>query len=126
MEADLTIRQMTKNDEKQVKQIIDLSFPKFYPFFAAHSLTEEGQVLICEVQTSVAGFAKLIDFLIIGKKLQLHTLDCSSPKFPTKGHRSKINKRCSSASQAKRRKGSFCFNAKKKCCCLISAWPAGF
>lgn len=90
MEADLTIRKMTQNDEKQVKQIIDQSFPKFYRFFAAHSLTEEGQVLVCEVQTTVAGFAKLIDFLIIGKKYSCILWIAVRPSFRRKGIAAKL------------------------------------
>jgi ribosomal protein S18 acetylase RimI-like enzyme len=59
---------MTENDADQVKQVIDLSFPRFYRFFASHSLHEEGQVLVAETTGRVVGFTKLIKFFIDGKK----------------------------------------------------------
>ena len=68
MNADLITRQMTFNDENQVNQIIDLSFPMSYRFFAAQSISEEGIVLVSETAGRVVGFAKLVDFHIGGKK----------------------------------------------------------
>jgi ribosomal protein S18 acetylase RimI-like enzyme len=66
---DSTVRQATKNDSARLKEIIDLSFPKFYRFFASHSVnSEEGKVLIAETQGVISGFAKLIEFDIGGSK----------------------------------------------------------
>jgi ribosomal protein S18 acetylase RimI-like enzyme len=59
---------MRETDRDQVKQVIDLSFPRLYRFFAAHSLHEEGQVLVAEISRNVVGFAKLIDFHIEDKR----------------------------------------------------------
>jgi ribosomal protein S18 acetylase RimI-like enzyme len=63
-----TIRVASANDLPKIKEIIDVSFPRFFRFFALHSLHEDGQVLVVEAQGAVAGFAKLIDFKIGGVK----------------------------------------------------------
>ena len=53
----------------QLKEIIDLSFPRFYRYFASHGITsEEGKVLVSESQNAVVGFAKLIEFKVGGCK----------------------------------------------------------
>ncbi len=57
-----TVRQMAPDDMDRLKQIIDMSFPRFFRFFATHSLHEEGKVLVSETQGIVVGFAKLIEF----------------------------------------------------------------
>ncbi len=90
MDADLTIRQMAQNDESQVKQIIDLSFPKFYRFFAAHSLNEEGHVLVSEIDGTVVGFAKLIDFQIGDKKYGCILWIAVHPSFRGKGFAARL------------------------------------
>jgi N-acetylglutamate synthase-like GNAT family acetyltransferase len=59
------VRQAIPNDYSQIKGIIDLSFPRFYRYFAIHSVTsEEGKVLVAEIQGAIVGFAKLIEFNI--------------------------------------------------------------
>jgi GNAT superfamily N-acetyltransferase len=58
-----SIRQSTPNDRAKLKEIIDLSFPRFFRFFASHSVdSEEGKILVSESQGVVVGFAKLIEF----------------------------------------------------------------
>jgi len=76
---------MTQNDVNQVKQLIDLSFPIFYRFFAAHSLHEEGQVIVGEMAGRVTGFAKLIDFHIGGKMYSCILWIAVHPSFRRKG-----------------------------------------
>jgi ribosomal protein S18 acetylase RimI-like enzyme len=52
-----------------LKEIIDLSFPRFFRFFAANSVdSEEGKVLVSEFEGVVVGFAKLTDFFICRHK----------------------------------------------------------
>jgi ribosomal protein S18 acetylase RimI-like enzyme len=52
-----------------LKEIIDLSFPRFFRFFAAESVgSEEGKVLVSEFEGVVVGFAKLIDFYVAKHK----------------------------------------------------------
>jgi hypothetical protein len=64
-----SIRQATSSDYAKLKEIIDLSFPRFFRFFASHSVdSKDGHVLLLEVQGAVAGFAKLIDFQVGGGK----------------------------------------------------------
>jgi ribosomal protein S18 acetylase RimI-like enzyme len=62
MNSEFTIRQVTPTDMGILEEIVDLSFPRFFRLFAAHSLQEGGDVLICEKQGKAVGFAKLIDF----------------------------------------------------------------
>jgi hypothetical protein len=58
VESEFTVRQRTPKDLTNLKRIIDLSFPRFFRFFALHScLLEDGQVLVTEVQEKVVGFA---------------------------------------------------------------------
>ncbi len=65
MNTTSTIRQATPNDMARIKEIIDLSFPRFFRFFANHSVSDrEEPLLIGEVQGVVVGFAKLIEFHI--------------------------------------------------------------
>lgn len=63
MNSEPTIRQATADDREKLKEIIDLSFPRFFRFFASHSVnSEEGKVLVAQTHGIVAGFAKLIEF----------------------------------------------------------------
>lgn len=58
-----SIRQAKPSDCAKLKEIIDLSFPRFFRFFASHSLdSEEGKALVSESQSTIVGFAKLIEF----------------------------------------------------------------
>jgi N-acetylglutamate synthase-like GNAT family acetyltransferase len=61
--VEVIIRQIKQEDVNQIKRIIDLSFPRFFRFFARKSLdSEKGKVLVVEAQGTVFGFAKLIEF----------------------------------------------------------------
>lgn len=65
MNPEPTVRQATSKDSAKLKEIIDLSFPRFFRFFASHSLdSDEGKVLISESQGTIVGFAKLIEFKV--------------------------------------------------------------
>lgn len=68
MRAEFAIRQTIPSDMPYLKQIIDLSFPKFFRFFATHSLNEEGEVIVSETQGTAVGFAKLVKFQVGGGK----------------------------------------------------------
>ncbi len=69
MKTELTIRQAALRDSGMLEEIIDLSFPRFFRFFAAHSVnSEEGKVLVGEEHGAVVGFAKLIDFYVADRK----------------------------------------------------------
>lgn len=60
-----SIRHAKPTDYAKLKEIIDLSFPRFFRFFASHSIdSEEGKVLVSESQGAVVGFAKLIEFKV--------------------------------------------------------------
>ncbi len=76
---------MTENDLNQVNQVIDMSFPIFYRFFATHSLHGEGQVIIGEIAGRIVGFAKLINFYIRDKKYGCILWIAVHPNFRRKG-----------------------------------------
>ena len=64
-----SIRLSTPDDYAKLKEIIDLSFPRFFRYFANHSITsEDGKVLVSETQGIISGFAKLIEFKIGSQK----------------------------------------------------------
>ena len=50
----------------KIKEIIDLSFPRFFRYFAWHSVISDQMrlVLVAEVEGKLSGFAKLIEFNI--------------------------------------------------------------
>jgi ribosomal protein S18 acetylase RimI-like enzyme len=68
MNSEFAIRQILPEDINSIKQIIGLSFPRFFRFFATHSLNSEGQVLVSEAQGEAVGFAKLVEFQVDGGK----------------------------------------------------------
>jgi ribosomal protein S18 acetylase RimI-like enzyme len=58
-----SIRQGTPDDYAKLKEIIDLSFPMFFRYFANHSVTSDnGKVLVSEDHGVISGFVKLIQF----------------------------------------------------------------
>ena len=64
VKPDFTIRSSAPSDEDRLKEIIGLSFPRFFRFFASHSLDSEGIVLVCEAERVVVAFAKLTEFRV--------------------------------------------------------------
>ena len=69
MEKSSPIRQGIPNDYLKIKEIIDLSFPMFFRYFANDSITsEDGKVLVIETQGDISGFVKLIEFNINSQK----------------------------------------------------------
>jgi ribosomal protein S18 acetylase RimI-like enzyme len=52
-----------QGDKEQLKEIIDASFPKFFRFFANHSVNS-GTVLVSEAKGTVVGFVKLTEFSV--------------------------------------------------------------
>ena len=64
-----TIRQATPSDYAILKEIIDLSFQRFFRYFAWHSVSDPDEpVLVSEAEGIVVGFAKLIEFKVGGGK----------------------------------------------------------
>ena len=68
MKQEFTIRSSIQSDEDCVEEIVNLSFPRFFRFFANRSLNSEGPVLVSEAEGKVVGFAKLIEFKIGGDR----------------------------------------------------------
>jgi [ribosomal protein S18]-alanine N-acetyltransferase len=57
------IRETTSKDLNRLREIIDLSFPRFFRYFALHSILNETEpTLVSEKEGVIAGFAKVIDF----------------------------------------------------------------
>ena len=90
MSTDIAVRQINQNDLPLIKQVIDVSFPRFYRYFAFHSIEEEGQVLVSEVEGRVVGFAKLIDFHVGGKKYSCILWIAVHPSFRRRGIATKL------------------------------------
>jgi hypothetical protein len=62
-----SVSEALPSDRKRLREIITLSFPRFFCFFASRRVDlNDGRVLVLEVQSGVAGFAKLIDFQVGG------------------------------------------------------------
>ncbi len=85
MDTEFIIRKMAPDDMDKLKQIIDMSFPRFFRFFATPSLHEEGEVLVSETQGIVVGFAKLIEFNLGGGKFGCIFWLAVHPQFRRKG-----------------------------------------
>ena len=77
---------MLPTDVDRLMQIAALSFSRFMGFFAVHSLlSEEGQVLVSEVQGTAVGFAKLIEFNVGTDKIGCILWIAVHPDFRRKG-----------------------------------------
>ncbi len=80
------IRQAQQSDSQRLKEIIDSSFPRFFRYFASHSVnSKDGTVLVNEVEGSVAGFAKLTEFTIAGDKFGCILWLATRPDFRKTG-----------------------------------------
>jgi ribosomal protein S18 acetylase RimI-like enzyme len=62
LENEFYIADAKESGKEKIKEIIDASFPRFFRYFALHSLNSEGHVLVGRVQEAVVGFAKLTEF----------------------------------------------------------------
>ena len=69
MDSPQSIRRATPDDYVKLKEIIDLSFPMFFRYFAYHSVTsDDGKVLVSENHGVISGFVKLIEFNLNSQK----------------------------------------------------------
>ena len=67
--TELSVREASSRDRVILREIIGLSFPRFFRFFADHSVnSDEGKVLVGEKHSAVVGFAKLINFCVADVK----------------------------------------------------------
>jgi ribosomal protein S18 acetylase RimI-like enzyme len=80
------IRQATEKNQLKLKEIIDLSFPRFFRFFANHSVNSgEGTVLVAETGDVVSAFADLIEFNVSGRKYGCILWIAVHPNFRRRG-----------------------------------------
>lgn len=86
MDLEFTIRPMLPSDERKLREIVALSFSRFMGFFAVHSLlSEEGQVLVADIDGTSVGFAKQIEFQICGGKYGCLLWIAVHPNFRQRG-----------------------------------------
>ncbi len=76
----------------KVKEIIDLSFPRVFRFFASQSLQSDGQVLVGKFQGMVVGFVKLTQFQVGGYPFGCVLWLAVHPDFRRKSFGSKLVK----------------------------------
>ena len=93
MNIEFTIRQLLPKDESKLREIVALSFSRLMGFFAVHSLlSEDGEVLIADVQGTPIGFVKLIRFEIGGGWYGCVLWIGVHPEFRRKGVASALTK----------------------------------
>lgn len=81
-----SIRSACKEDLAGIKSIIDASFPRFYRYFAWHSVLDQSEpTFIKEVDGSIAGFAKLITFNVNRVKYGCILWIAVPPEFRCRG-----------------------------------------
>jgi ribosomal protein S18 acetylase RimI-like enzyme len=86
LENSILIRPGTSADFDRIKEIADASFPWYFRYFAMHSVTsQDGKVLIAEIQGVIIGFAKLIEFNIGLDKYSCILWIAVHPSFRRKG-----------------------------------------
>src|SRR5664280_783925 len=89
------VRQAVPSDFVKLKEIVNLSFPRFFCFFANHSLnSEEGKTLVSEEQCAVVGFAKLIEFNVGSGKYGCILWLAVHPNHHRKGIATELVKTC--------------------------------
>ena len=86
MDKVLTIKQATLRDMPQIKEIIDLSFPRFFRYFAAQSVSDFTEpTFVSQQNGDILGFAKLMQFQISANKYGCILWIAVHPKHRQKG-----------------------------------------
>ncbi len=85
MEHEFTIGYAVQGDKEHLKEIIGASFPRFFRFFANHSMNSKGTVLISETKGSAVGFAKLTEFSVGNDRFGCILWLAVHPSFRRKG-----------------------------------------
>jgi ribosomal protein S18 acetylase RimI-like enzyme len=86
MDSQSAVRQALPADMERVKEIIDLSFPRFFRYFAWHSVSDLSEpVLVSEAESAIAGFAKLIEFTVDSGKYGCILWIAVQPKYRRRG-----------------------------------------
>jgi len=84
--VEVTVRDVIPADQLRIREIIDLSFPFFYRFFAANSVKETDEpLLVCEVDGKLVGFSKLIEFDVSSTRYGCILWIAVHPKFRRQG-----------------------------------------
>lgn len=86
MNSTVQIHQATQTDLKKVKVIINASFPRFFRYFAWHSVSDlEEPTIVLEYDGVIAGFAKLTEFQIDAESFGCILWVAVSPEYRRKG-----------------------------------------
>ena len=86
MTGAIAIRQANKDDLPRLKKIIDLSFPLFFRYFAAHSVSDlEEPTLVFQVNGEIVAFAKQTQFCIKQVKYGCLLWIAVDPEFRRQG-----------------------------------------
>jgi len=80
------IRQASPDDMPRLKEIINASFPRFYRHFSSRSINSKtGAVLVSEVNGIVAGFVRLTEFSVGGRRFGCVFWLAVHPSFRRRG-----------------------------------------
>ena len=80
------MKQATPRDMPQIKEIIDLSFPRFFRYFAAQSVSDFTEpTFVSQQNGDILGFVKLIQFQISANKYGCILWIAVHPKHRQKG-----------------------------------------
>lgn len=86
MDKALTMKQANPRDMPQIKEIIDLSFPRFFRYFAAHSVSDFTEpTFVSQQNGDILGFTKIIQFQISANKYGCILWIAVHPKHRQKG-----------------------------------------
>ena len=123
----LNIRQATTQDREKIKEIIDLSFPRFFRFFASHSVnSEEGKVLVTETYGVISGFAKLIEFNIGERKYGCILWIAVHPSYRRRGIALALTNKGVSYLEKDGAQAVFASTQRRNCAALATLGKAGF
>jgi ribosomal protein S18 acetylase RimI-like enzyme len=121
------IRQTTINDLAKLKEIIDLSFPRFFRYFAWHSVSDLTKpVIVSETETVIAGFAKLIEFGIGSAKYGCILWIAIHPAYRHKGIALKLTNAGVEYLKQQRAKAVFASTQRQNRAALATLGKAGF
>lgn len=85
------IRLAVADDLSKIKAIVDMSFPRFFRYFAWHSVCDKSEpTLVYESDGTIIGFTKLIEFNVRGSKYGCILWIAVHPSFRLRGIASEL------------------------------------
>jgi [ribosomal protein S18]-alanine N-acetyltransferase len=84
--TNFTVRPRTQADQTQLEEIVDKSFNNYLNYYARHSLTSKGHMLVCQTDAGqIAGYVKLTWFSIKNQKYGCILFVAVHPNFRRMG-----------------------------------------